>query len=398
LNFRWIREAKFIAALAVLVVLSISPRMRGPIDLRWDAGVYYVLGTALAEGKGYRLLNEPGQIQETQYPPLLPASIAAVEVLTGSHSPLVVGKYVHVGYLALFAMYVFLAYAVARRYGSPYVAFTVGLLCAVNAYTHFMSDQATADLPFALMVTAFVLFATAKPRRMQNVVVGALCVAAYLFRTAGLGLMLAWVGEPLLRFRFRSASIRAIICLLPVAAWNGYIAQVERSPEYIQTSYSYQRADFMFYNVSYRRNAMLKDPYSPDAGKVSLRELLTERLLPNLVALPAALGQALTSQRAFWEMNELAAARYWPGHRKPPEAILNGILILIGGIAACGALIFLIRGQGLVSLTIFFSVVLICAWPWPWEMVRFLMPLNALSALCLLEALVTAKRLEPVRK
>ena len=42
------------------------PRLRGPIDLRWDGGTYYVLGTSLAQGRGYRLLDEPGEILETQ--------------------------------------------------------------------------------------------------------------------------------------------------------------------------------------------------------------------------------------------------------------------------------------------------------------------------------------------
>ena len=36
-----------------------AARLHGPIDLRWDASTYFVLGTSLAEGKGYRLLNEP---------------------------------------------------------------------------------------------------------------------------------------------------------------------------------------------------------------------------------------------------------------------------------------------------------------------------------------------------
>src|SRR5262245_2978574 len=61
-----------VSGLAVLVVASWVRRARGPLDLRWDAGVYYVLGTALAEGKGYRLLNEPGEIAAIQYPPFLP--------------------------------------------------------------------------------------------------------------------------------------------------------------------------------------------------------------------------------------------------------------------------------------------------------------------------------------
>ena len=57
----------------------------GPLDLRYDAGVYYILGTSLAEGHGYRLLSEPGQIQAVQYPPLLPALVAIHQRLSGTN-------------------------------------------------------------------------------------------------------------------------------------------------------------------------------------------------------------------------------------------------------------------------------------------------------------------------
>ena len=79
-------------ALAALVVTTWLPRMNGPLDLRWDGGVYYVLGTALAEGRGYRLLNEPGEIEATQYPPLFPVFIAAHQVIAGTADPTQVGR------------------------------------------------------------------------------------------------------------------------------------------------------------------------------------------------------------------------------------------------------------------------------------------------------------------
>ena len=43
-----------------LAILLWLPRLSGPIDLRWDAGVYYVLGTSLATGRGYRILERAG--------------------------------------------------------------------------------------------------------------------------------------------------------------------------------------------------------------------------------------------------------------------------------------------------------------------------------------------------
>ena len=54
-------DVRYILLLLGLSLLTWIPRFRGPIDLRYDAGVSYILGTSLAEGKGYRLLNEPGK-------------------------------------------------------------------------------------------------------------------------------------------------------------------------------------------------------------------------------------------------------------------------------------------------------------------------------------------------
>jgi len=87
------QDAACLAVLIVVTVLSWIPRFRGPIDFRWDAGVYYVLGTSIASGQGYRLLNEPGQIEAIQYPPGLPALVAAHQIALHSSDPRVVGRW-----------------------------------------------------------------------------------------------------------------------------------------------------------------------------------------------------------------------------------------------------------------------------------------------------------------
>src|SRR5918994_2275870 len=95
--------------LAVLVGLSVAlwlPRLRGPLDLRYDAGVYYVLGTSLAEGQGYRLLSEPGAIQAVQYPPLLPALVAVHQRLAGTSDPAITGHWLRITYAVLFLGYI----------------------------------------------------------------------------------------------------------------------------------------------------------------------------------------------------------------------------------------------------------------------------------------------------
>ena len=73
-----------VVAIALLVWL---PRLSGPIDLRWDGGVYYLLGTSLAEGHGYRIPSEPGSPEALQYPPLLPAVVALHQRALGTTNP-----------------------------------------------------------------------------------------------------------------------------------------------------------------------------------------------------------------------------------------------------------------------------------------------------------------------
>ena len=56
------RDLGYVAGVILIWIAVWIPRLEGPIDLRWDASAYYVLGTSVAEGKGYRLINEPGEI------------------------------------------------------------------------------------------------------------------------------------------------------------------------------------------------------------------------------------------------------------------------------------------------------------------------------------------------
>ena len=80
-------DARNLAIVLAVSILLWLPRCGASIDMRWDGAVYYLLGTSLAEGTGYRLLNEPGEIQGIQYPPLLPCLVAAHQKALGRLSP-----------------------------------------------------------------------------------------------------------------------------------------------------------------------------------------------------------------------------------------------------------------------------------------------------------------------
>src|SRR4051794_22218519 len=97
--------------IGIAAFASWLPRWGGPIDLRWDGGAYYILGTSLALGEGYRILSEPGGLPSSVHPPFVPAFVAAHELLLQSTDPVVVGRALRVTVAlcsAAYAMVVFL--------------------------------------------------------------------------------------------------------------------------------------------------------------------------------------------------------------------------------------------------------------------------------------------------
>src|SRR6185295_18913742 len=120
-------KARYLVLLVALAAGLWVPRLRGPLDLRYDAGVYYILGTSLAEGRGYRLLSEPGSIQAVQYPPLLPLIVAAHQRLAGTSDPAIAGHWLRITYAVVFLAYILAVYSLASRFLPAGFAFVAGL-------------------------------------------------------------------------------------------------------------------------------------------------------------------------------------------------------------------------------------------------------------------------------
>ena len=196
---------------------------RGPLDLRYDAGVYYILGTSLAEGRGYRLLNEPGAIEAVQYPPVLPAIAALHQRVLGTTDPVVVGRGLRFTAAMLFIGYAIAVFALARRFLTSGFAFVTALLAILNAQALFLSDYFAADLPY----TAVSMFFFLAPPGLGA---GALAVGAFGLRTAGVALLGAWAAESLLHRQFRQALVRGGVGLAAVAGGRATSIGQARSP------------------------------------------------------------------------------------------------------------------------------------------------------------------------
>lgn len=370
--------------LAVMILASWAPRAVGPLDFRWDAAVYYVLGTALAEGKGYRLLNEPGDIEANQYPPLLPLVIALHQWMAGSSDVVVVGRWLRLTYFLIFTTYIFAAYAMLRRYLSLRYALLAAVVLLLHVHTNYLSDLCFAELPFGLATTLFVLLAGRQTGPIRSMAAGTCAVAAYLLRTMGIALFAAWVLDALLDRRLKAASIRAVVAVVPILGWHAYIAHVEWSPAYTQPAYAYQRADYLFYNVSYARNTSLRDPFRPEEGRASILDI-AHRLLVNVQQIPTSLGGAASARAHYWErMKEIPIIG-----RVIPWRVVLYTPAVIGGVVLVGVATLLTRETRLIGLYVLFTVMGICLTPWPQQWPRYWSPAMPFLTLALAGGLAT---------
>jgi hypothetical protein len=381
------RSLAFLALLALIVAVWL-PRLRGPIDLRWDGGVYYVLGTALAQGQGYRLLNEPGEIEAVQYPPLLPAIVALHQLVLGTSDPLVVGNWLRLTFFLMFAAHTLSSYVLLRRFLPNGYAFAGVAVCVLHLFTMFLSDLLSAELPFALASVLFVLWSAGPGARRHPVAAAVCATCAYLLRTAGIALLIAWVGDSLVRREFKLAALRCAIAMLPIVGWQAYVAEVQAGASYAAPAYSYQRADYLFYNVSYGTNLALRDPYRPELGKASPADL-GWRVVSNLIRLPRSLGEAVSASRGRWQ----ALLARVPGLRavaweRSGLALATAAVAFLGLVVLAGLALHLARPDRLIALYVVLYAGTVCLTPWPLQLKRYWSPLAPFLVLFLLQCLL----------
>jgi hypothetical protein len=371
-----------------LAVASWLPRLRGPIDLRWDGGAYYVLGTALAQGRGYRLLSEPGEIEAVQYPPLLPALVAVHQWALGTSDPMVVGQWLRLFFFVMFTAYVLTSYALLARLLPHGYAFAGVVVCLLHPFGMFLSDLLSAELPFALLAVLFALFSGKPGSRGHPVLAGVCATLAYLVRTAGAALLVAWVGDSLLRREFKRAAVRGAIALLPVLGWHAYVAEVQSSVSYRTPAYPYQRADYLFYNVSYAANLSLRDPFRPELGRASVLDL-GRRFAVNVTRLPESLGEAVSAERFDWQ-NVLGRV---PGAHEAAwgrggHLLTTLVLVALGSLVFSGIAIQLATPDRLIPLYVLAYMGAVCLTPWPLQWKRYWWPLAPFLVLALLHGLL----------
>jgi len=336
-----------------------------------DNAGYMILGEALRTGEGYRDIYLPDAPVHTKYPPLYPAVLAVLGWFGGLQLFKVASLLFTTGAVALTAL-------LGRSRVGPGGGLLAGAVLAVNPvlldYSHFVLSEA----PFLLLVMAALWWAErpggdpagggpgldgavgSRPResptpgdagrgRAVGVAALLLAAAAFLTRTAGLPLLLAFLLHPALRRQGRRAGLAAA-CL--VAAAGGW-ALFQRLGAPDQSGYLQQ--------------LLMVNPYDPAAGTVGVAGLV-ERTATN-----------------FWAYVSDVVPVTFTGSRGATGGLAAAGGVLVGGLAATGWIRRSLREIGPSELFFLLYAGLISAWPSVWTDQRFLLPVVPLLVIYALE-------------
>jgi hypothetical protein len=220
------RDLLLAVALASLVLVLGYWRMVPEVcgDFHDDA-IYVITAKALAQGEGYRLLYLPGAPLQTKYPFLYPALLAVI----WKFWPTFPDNLALMKWLSLLcgAATVALSYLYFIRfhYLPRTMAFAPGLICATSPFFLYFATQTLSELPFALLVVLAIWVFDARlgeppAAGRRQFFLGALLALPFLCRTLGLTLPLA--GLLILYHRGRSlrwTALGAMACMLPWILW-----------------------------------------------------------------------------------------------------------------------------------------------------------------------------------
>ena len=353
--------------IAAAALASWWPRWGGPIDLRWDGGAYYILGTSLSLGEGYRILSEPGTLSSSLHPPLVPALVAAHELILQTKDPVVVGRALRLTVALFSAAYASAVFLLLSASLPRLLAIAITLVAVLQPQYVYFSDALYAEAFFGLFSVLFFVVRKYRRDRLGFVLCGVCAVLAYEARTAGVALLAAWVVDYALRKEWRRTLIALALSAVVVTSWNGWIKAVESSPEYRHPAYAYQTEAWLYFNVSYARNLLTYfDPWWPELGPLTPGGFV-RRVVPNLKVLPRTIGQAVS-------------------HWEAPQRLAFPLGVLVLG----GLLLQVVRREYVVVLYVGLSLAAMCATPFQKQFVRYLLPLYPLLMLALFELLAWA--------
>lgn len=287
-----------LASLLPFYFVSFAAPAAGTIH---DDGIYLITAKAMAEGKGYRLLNLPGEPKQTKYPIGFPALIAVLwKIAPNFPGNLPLLKMVPV---LSFLAWIGIGLYFARRWlglGQE-ATLWLALFCAGTHWAIFIGTNFMSDLLFGALAMAALHFLlsveTSKNTLKTALIAGLICSAAYLVRTAAIAFVIGGVIVLLRRELKREAAVFGTAASIAVIAWT--IWQ--------QTGPSYTNPIEAYYTAQNYKDWNLLTAHYP--GMQKLMVFLTN--LFYVVVFPPQVAVSNSSWVPGWIAFAVGAAVWW---------------------------------------------------------------------------------------
>jgi len=217
-----------------------APRTIGTYQ---DDGIYLVTAKSLAEGKGYRHLELPGEPYQTKYPILYPLLVSLIWRVWPQFPDNIAG--IQVANVLLWSVGSWLAYRLMRQVWQlpGWLAAAGPLLALANPTTAGLFQTAMAECLYLPLSMAALLLAhstvSTGPAGQSGrwlpgraILFGLMAGGAYLTRLIGITVAAAAVVSLMLARRWKAAAASAICVLLVASGWQlwcGYATAANRT-------------------------------------------------------------------------------------------------------------------------------------------------------------------------
>ena len=220
----WLVAAALFTCVIVLGAARMAPHVSGVYH---DDGIYVATGKALAEGKGYHLVNLPGEPPQTKYPFLYPAVLSLfwkmwpafpdnLALLQG-FSLLCSAIAIAIGFL----------YLVRFGYFSDIECAIAGIICATSPLLLYFSTQTLSEPFFAVLLTCGLWMAEEVMARRapgsprEDWVAGVIIALPFLCRVIAAPIVVLVAALVAWRRRSIWVVVGAACAMLPWVLWIG---------------------------------------------------------------------------------------------------------------------------------------------------------------------------------
>lgn len=219
LDFRRFQASTWVRILVTVQLISIAWQFTPMYCDNGDNATYYILGKSIAEGKGYRNLDTPGEPVHYQYPVVFPLMLAVAEVFSrGFVLPKI--------FVSLTSVLITLLSYYLLRDRLKYLTWPYLFLMAVSGQIAAFSAIMMSEVPYLFFTVAALLLLDRSQAEPGNrllfwsaIIVSVLPVHT---RSAGIAFSAAWIAANVLSKNYRYALMHALVAAVTMAVFRSF--------------------------------------------------------------------------------------------------------------------------------------------------------------------------------